>query len=83
MDMMVVNFIDKGVPVIIGEYGCTIMNKHPEQVQNYILTVTEAIYIRGMCPMLWETNCHFNRHDYEFWDRQLPEGFKDIAARGR
>ncbi len=62
MDMMKENFIDKGVPVIIGEYGCPIKNKEVESVQRFISSVCTAAYERQMCPVLWDTpGGHYDR----------------------
>ena len=56
MDMMKENFADKGIPVIIGEYGCFGSNKSREVIEQWTLDVAEAAYSRSMCPILWDTS---------------------------
>ena len=48
-------FIDNGVPVIVGEYGCFGSNKEREVIEHWTLTVSEAMYSIGACPVLWDT----------------------------
>lgn len=74
MDMMKTNFVDKGVPVIIGEYGTSTKNKTPEMIRKYLTSVCEAAYTRGMCPVLWDiTDVFYNRRSMDFKDPQLLE----------
>ncbi|MCH5325301.1 MAG: glycoside hydrolase family 5 protein [Eubacterium sp.] len=74
MDQMKTTFVDNGVPVIIGEYGCSTSNKTPEMVRYYLTSVCEAAYTRGMCPVLWDVPENFySRYDYKFKDDQLLE----------
>ncbi|MGN1090865.1 MAG: glycoside hydrolase family 5 protein, partial [Huintestinicola sp.] len=55
MDMMKENFVDKGIPVIVGEYGCFGSNKTKEVRQQWTTDVATAIHSRQMCPILWDT----------------------------
>ena len=66
-DRLKENVVDKGIPVIIGEFGPPGRNKYKtifggpgeevwfEQKAIYVVAVAEAAYSRGMCPMLWDT----------------------------
>lgn len=54
-DMMKENYTDKGIPVIVGEYGCFGENKTLETRQKWTLDVAEAARFRKMCPVLWDT----------------------------
>ena len=54
-DMIKSTFIDKGIPVIIGEYGAATKNKDMESVRNFIYSVCKACYDRNMVPVLWDT----------------------------
>lgn len=49
-------FVDKGIPVIVGEYGCFGKNKTREVIEKYTLTVSSSLYEAGMCPILWDTS---------------------------
>lgn len=55
MDKLKSVFVDKGVPVIIGEYSACGKNKTPEMKQLWNVSVARAAYERGCCPVLWDT----------------------------
>lgn len=82
LDMMKTNFIDKGIPVIIGEYGCPIKNKEPESVRRFLTSVCKAAYERQLCPVLWDTpGGHYDREGTcKLNDRQLQANFKEIVG---
>jgi endoglucanase len=83
MKKMKARFLDRGVPVIVGEYGSEKKNKDPGSVRNYLLTVSEKAYQMGMCPMLWDPGSHFDRRALKFSDPALPEGYRKILATSR
>lgn len=65
MKMMYDNFVSKGVPVIIGEFGVAEMsNKDKDNAVYYMSSVAEAAYDYGMCPILWDTTS-----SYSFYNR--------------
>lgn len=79
MDMVKEHFVDNGIPVIIGEYGCTIKNKEDEVVRTYISSVAEAAYTRSMCPVAWDATDHFySRYKAEFIDQELLERLMEV-----
>ena len=79
MDMLKTTFYDKGVPVIIGEYGCAQKNKTAEMVNLYLTSVCKAAYERGLCPVLWDvTDAHYNREECKFIDNNLLEGLMSV-----
>lgn len=55
MNMLKENYIDKGIPVIVGEYGCFGDNKEREVKEYWMLTVSKAMWDIGACPVLWDT----------------------------
>ena len=82
LDMMKKNFVDKGIPVIIGEYGCP----NPSEVKDYdsvvlfIKSVCEGIYSRGMCPVLWSvTDGFYSRSTCSMIQPELAEFFDEIT----
>lgn len=82
MDMMKTNFVDKGIPVIIGEYGTSSSNKTPEMVRKYVTSVCSAAYERGMCPVLWDITDHFyDRKEMKFIDPELLEGLMAVKEK--
>lgn len=64
------NFISKGVPVIIGEYGVLTEaenNKDKDSIRKYLSTVAETALSYGMCPVLWDAG---SSGDMKFLDRK-------------
>jgi endoglucanase len=66
-----VNVLDKGIPVIIGEYGVNINNvnnqgndtgvpKNPEHRANWLSSVTIKCIELGISPILWDTGMRDN-----------------------
>ena len=66
-DEMKEHFIDKNIPVIIGEYGCFGNNKTREVREQWMLDVAAASCERQMCPILWDTKGdEFDREKAEY-----------------
>ncbi|MBE6850463.1 MAG: hypothetical protein E7504_01815 [Ruminococcus sp.] len=81
MDMMKTTFIDKGIPVIIGEYGCPKKNKDADSVRLFLKSVCEAAYKRQLCPVLWDiTDVHYDRSTYQMVDQELKKAFVEISG---
>jgi endoglucanase len=83
MDMLKTTFVDKGIPVIIGEYGLGVSHssKELESIQKYVASVAYESYIRGICPVLWDiTDTFYSRSKYELKDPVIAEDFKKIIA---
>ncbi|MDO4166633.1 MAG: cellulase family glycosylhydrolase [Eubacteriales bacterium] len=63
---MKTTFADRGIPVVIGEYGVTDGLSNGSYVRKegrdvFFKTVCEYAINHGMCPMLWDTNQVYNR----------------------
>jgi len=56
-----VNFLEKGIPVIMGEYGVTLRNKVEEGRIRWMTSVTQTCLNYGICPVLWETGGEVSR----------------------
>ncbi len=81
MDMIKTNFIDEGIPVIIGEYGCPKKNKNEDSVRYFLRSVCGEAYSRDICPVLWDiTGLHYNRNTCTMTDPLLHEQL--MAAAG-
>ncbi|MGN0674329.1 MAG: glycoside hydrolase family 5 protein [Oscillospiraceae bacterium] len=79
MNMMKTTFIDKGIPVIVGEYGAATKNKTPEMVRKYLTSVCSEAYENGLCPVLWDiTDVFYNRNEAKFIDPELLEGIMAV-----
>ncbi|ADL52801.1 cellulase family glycosylhydrolase [Clostridium cellulovorans] len=85
MNMMKVNFIDKGVPVIVGEYGTNNKNKTTDMVRLYLTSVAKEAYKLGMCPMLWDAGnmVMYDRNACQFKDPQFITEMKTIRDTAR
>ncbi|MCD8006431.1 MAG: glycoside hydrolase family 5 protein [Oscillospiraceae bacterium] len=83
-DYLYDTYVVNGIPVIVGEYGCTTGNKIPPQYENYISSVCEAVYTRGMCPILWDTTGGFyDRDECVFTDDVILSEFERIKTLDR
>jgi len=91
MNKMKTNFVDKDIPVIVGEYGMATQGRAQSEIRKYTLAVAEAIYSRNMCPVLWdiqlnpdkgESIFYYNRKSNPpaFTDQQLVTGFKNLTG---
>jgi endoglucanase len=82
MDLLKRHCVDKGIPVIVGEYGASNKDRTAEAVRFYCVSVTEAVYSRGMCPMLWDTpGGMYDRATCEFSDPLFIEQVMAIKAK--
>ncbi len=72
-------FQDKGVGVIIGEYGCPLKNKDEESVYKYLTSVAEGMYNSGFCPVLWAGATDvYNRRQLKFDNEKIGEFYKNF-----
>jgi endoglucanase len=91
MDKLKTRFVDNGIPVIIGEYGMAVHNppRAQNQIREYTLAVTRAMYDRNMLPVLWDIQLnagageilyYYDRRAAAFIDPLMVAGFKEITA---
>ncbi len=83
MKKMYDNFVSKGVPVIIGEFGVpTMSNKTKENAIYYMESVAKAAYDYGMCPVLWDATgdySYYNRYTCSMSEfQELKQAFANI-----
>jgi len=82
MDNLKKNCVDKGIPIIVGEYAACGGNKTQDMRRLYAVSVTEAVYSRGMCPMVWDTpGDQYNRSNRTWRDPLFVEEFQAISAK--
>ncbi len=82
MNMMKSNYTDKGIPVIIGEYGCPTKNKEPESVRRFLSAVCEEAYKCGHCPVMWSTpGVHYDRDTCKMADQELQKALYQIGGK--
>lgn len=84
LDKMTKAFSAKGIPVIIGEYGCPKKNKEEDSVRLYLSSVCREASARGFCPILWDvTDSHYDRTTCKMTDPQLKTDLFQAAEEGR
>jgi endoglucanase len=92
MDMVKRRFIDKGIPVILGEFGSPRPALKDEgAVFRYITSVAEAAFVRGIAPILWditirevpERGVFFSRVTFKMIDPEMEARFREIAQMKR
>ncbi|MES2461377.1 MAG: glycoside hydrolase family 5 protein [Armatimonadota bacterium] len=76
-------FLDKGIPVVVGEFGCPTVNKDTTSVVKYLTTVCETARSLGCVPMLWDTGNIYDRKTLRFRNPQLGEALTRIAVSGQ
>ncbi|MBM6993441.1 MAG: glycoside hydrolase family 5 protein [Prevotella sp.] len=90
MNSLKSNFVDKGFPVIVGEYGCNhktlattvgTQANHDESVKFWYQFSTEYAYEAGLIPFAWDTNnlgrpnmTIFNRNGLSVNDQTIYDG---------
>ncbi len=55
------NYVDKGVPVIVGEFGATHKDKDLEAVVKYTSSVIETALKYHLCPVWWDAETEIDR----------------------
>jgi len=60
-DKLKINFLSKGIPVIMGEYGVNFNNKVEAARTRWITAVTQACLDNGICPVFWDTGNDIKR----------------------
>jgi len=84
MDLLKINCVDKGLPIIVGEFAACGNNKTPEMRRYYALSVMEAVYSRGMCPMYWDTpGGEYDRLLCDLLDKGFKKAIHELGERGR
>ncbi len=75
-DLMKTKFVDKGIPVLIGEYGAYRRNTpkdlatHNDAVDYWITFVTKQAKARGMIPFWWDTGGALDRQNNTIKDQR-------------
>ncbi len=86
---MYTNFVSKGIPVFIGEYGVLTEqknNKDAESIVKYLKAVAETAVKYGMCPVLWDSSVggdmnFIDRASLSFNDSNIEAMYKDVSER--
>lgn len=73
MAKMQANYVNKGVPVIMGEYGAYTKSSHPDETYtNYWAQyLTHSAVTHGIVPMWWDTGAMIDRNTGAMKDQTL------------
>lgn len=89
LDKLEDKFIDKGIPVIIGEYGVvTDEGKDDASIKKFLKEVASYSYGKtGMCAVLWDdsnagTMKYFDRNSLSWYDDEIKQIFADVISGG-
>lgn len=77
------NFIDKGVPVIMGEFGCTKKDKDSKSRILYLASVTQYCLKYGICPVLWDNGEEINRIPRTWRTEGLADALREAKEKGQ
>jgi len=82
-----VNVIDRGYPLILGEYAVNLYNmqnnnytstpKNTASRRDWMLSVTQKCVDLGICPVLWDTGMRANNRGMADVQRQSPFNISD------
>ena len=72
------NFLEKGIPVILGEYGVTLKNKVEAGRTRWMAAVTQSSLNYGICPVLWDTGNDIKRNPPYQMSDALTAAWKNI-----
>jgi hypothetical protein len=82
-------FVDKGVPVILGEYGAWKRGKlaagadrelHNKSIEYYYYYMVKSALKNGAIPFVWDTGSLFNRDTGKLNDRVIVNGMVRAAT---
>ncbi|MBQ9119825.1 MAG: glycoside hydrolase family 5 protein [Lachnospiraceae bacterium] len=76
MEKLKTNFLDKGIPVIVGEYGCTRKDKDPASRLLWLASVAEYCIDYGICPVLWDNGEEIDRINFVWRTEGLAEALR-------
>ncbi|KQV61471.1 MULTISPECIES: glycoside hydrolase family 5 protein [unclassified Duganella] len=81
--MMKTGFIDKGVPVLLGEFGAIVRTEYdPAGIyrKSWDQYITRAAFTRGIVPMYWD-NGYTGNHQMGLFDRASgAQAFPDVIG---
>lgn len=91
-DKLKATYVDKGVPVLIGEYGATQQDGFEDYRRYYMEYVTTAAVERGLVPVYWDNGgkksggenfALFDRENNSVLRPQLIEALQRAASKSR
>lgn len=89
MQKVYLNFVNKGVPVIIGEYGVLTEEKNqkdPESIEKFLSATALTALEYGICPVLWDSGNsgdmqYFNRKTLDFNSQDIEDVYFGLSKK--
>ena len=79
LDLIQKTYINKGIPVILGEYGATIKNKDYNSVKNFLYSICKGAYDRHILPILWDVaEQHYDREAGAMRNKNLGDLLRSV-----
>jgi len=76
-DKLKTTYIDKGVPVFLGEYGAVNQEGYEDYRRYYMEYVTKVAVDRGVLPVYWDNGAQGSGEDkFAMFDRNTGEGLQ-------
>ncbi len=66
-------FLDNGIPVIMGEFGCIMKDKDPDSRILYLSSVAAYCRQYGICPIFWDNGEEIDRQNLRWRTEELAE----------
>jgi len=80
LNMIKRTYINKGIPVILGEYGATLKNKDYSSVKKFLYSVCKGAYDRHILPILWDVaDQHYDREAGAMRNKELRNLLKSVT----
>lgn len=76
------HYIDRGTPVIIGEFGTIHTDKDMDDVVLYTSSIVEYALKYRMCPIWWDNGSEIDRTELSFKVNGMQEAVKAAKERG-
>jgi endoglucanase len=57
-------FLDKGIPIILGEYGCLLRGKDRASRIDYFRSIVRRSRENGICPVFWDNGEELDRRAF-------------------
>lgn len=83
MALLKIKCVDRGIPIIVGEFCASSTGRAQEVVRLFTVSVAEAAYKRGMCPMIWDSpgGGQYNRETFRLNDDELRRELMKIQQK--
>ncbi len=71
-------FMNNGMPVILGEFGCLVHSKDSVSRHNYFEAIIKEAVSYGICPIFWDNGEELDRNNLTWRHPDVDEAFVSI-----